>query len=239
MKGGTSCTIFEQPPVSAWPDAAELMDRREPADDRVIAHFHMPGERAVVGKNDVVPDDAVVRDVRVGEEISAAADPRDRARRSAAMHGHELAEGVAVADAKMRRLADVFQILRLLADGAEGVEAVAAADLARSARAHVMLQPALRAECHVRADHAVWTDLAVFADLRCRIDDRRGMNLRRAHVSTKPNIISASRHDLAVHDAAPAAFTIDFFRCIISTSMKSVSPGTTGLRNFTASALMK
>ena len=74
------------------------MHRREPADDRVIADLDMAGERAVVGKDHVVADHAVVRDVAVGEEVSAAADARDRARRGAAMHGDEFAEGIVVAD---------------------------------------------------------------------------------------------------------------------------------------------
>ena len=97
-------------------DPAELMHRGEPADDRVIPHFDMAGERAVVGEDHVVADDAVVRDVAVGEEISAAADARDRAGRGAAMHGDEFAESVLVADLEIRRLARVFQILRLLPD---------------------------------------------------------------------------------------------------------------------------
>ena len=42
----------------------------------LIADLHMPGERAVVRKNDVVPNRAIVPDVAVGEKISAVADAR-------------------------------------------------------------------------------------------------------------------------------------------------------------------
>lgn len=48
----------------------------EPADDDVILDDDMPGECAIVGKDAVVPHDAIVCDVDVTEKIVVIADDR-------------------------------------------------------------------------------------------------------------------------------------------------------------------
>ena len=140
--------------------------------------------------------------------------------------------------ARWSRLARVLEILRLLADGAESVEAIAPANLARSIQAHVMLQPAVGTEFDIGTNDAIRADLAALRDVRGGIDDGRGMNPR-AHVSMMQNIMSASETTSPLTRQRPRAFTITRFFWMSWTSIKSVSPGTTGLRNFTASALMK
>ena len=50
------------------------MDRGQSAHDRVIANLDVPGERAVVRKNDRIAHGAIVADVAVSEKISAIAD---------------------------------------------------------------------------------------------------------------------------------------------------------------------
>jgi hypothetical protein len=120
-----SCTTLAQPPMmAARADAAELMHGAESADDDVILDHDVPGERAVVGEDDMIPDDAVVRDVDVAEEVVVAADDRFVIRRGGAVDGAELAEGVVVTHFEPGGLGLVFQILRLLADGAVGEEFV-------------------------------------------------------------------------------------------------------------------
>ncbi len=109
-------------------DPAILVDGGQAADDRVVLDLDVAGDGAVVGKNHGVAHHAIVRDVAVRQEISSAADARAGVRRGPAMHGHEFAEGVAIADAQLRRLAAVFQILRLLADRGACVEDVLRAD---------------------------------------------------------------------------------------------------------------
>ena len=58
------------------------MHCRQSADDRVIADLDVTGECSVVRENHLVANCAVVPDVRVGEEVSAAADARLSALRS-------------------------------------------------------------------------------------------------------------------------------------------------------------
>src|SRR5678816_1583969 len=102
-----------------------------------------------------------------------------------------------------------------------------------------MLQPATVADLHIRPDDTIRTDLAARAQACARIDDRSWMDLCPTHKSTKPNSISASDTTSLFTTQRPFARATFFLCCVISTSMKSVSPGTTGLRNFTSSALMK
>ena len=49
------------------------MHRRESADDGMIADLNMAGQRPVIGENDRIADVAIVRDVAVGEKVSAVA----------------------------------------------------------------------------------------------------------------------------------------------------------------------
>src|ERR1041384_626679 len=119
------------------------MHRGEAADNRVVAHLYMSGERAVVGKNNGVSHRAIVPDVRVGEKISTAPDARFAGRRRASVDRDEFAKRVLVANLEISRLAAIFQILGLLADRAIGVELVASPGRERPAQRDVMLQPAV------------------------------------------------------------------------------------------------
>ena len=77
----------------------------------------------------MVADDAIVRDVRVGEEQVAVADRGVAAiLRGAGVDRDELAEDVVVADRRRRRLAAVLAVLRNLADRRELEDAVARAE---------------------------------------------------------------------------------------------------------------
>ena len=86
----------------------------------------MAGERAVVGEDHCIAHRAIVADMAVGQKISAIADPRLSLGCRAAVDRDELAKGIFVADFEIGRLALIFQILRLLADRAVGVEFVVA-----------------------------------------------------------------------------------------------------------------
>ena len=69
MKGGTSCTIFEQPPVMAWrPMRQNWCTAVSPPMTAWSLDLDVAGDGPVVGENHAVPDDAVVGDVAVGEE---------------------------------------------------------------------------------------------------------------------------------------------------------------------------
>src|SRR5690349_11935905 len=94
----------------------------------------------------------------VREKIPGVADPRFALASCAPIYRYEFPKRVLVSDFQIRWVAAIFQILRLLADRAVGVELVFHTSLHRSAQRHVMLQPAILAEHDVRTNDAVWTD---------------------------------------------------------------------------------
>ena len=85
-------------------ETAELVDSGEATDDDMILDRDMPGDGAVIRKNDVIADRAIVSDVRVGEEISVMADAGLGAWKSASVHCAKFAERVVVSDFQIGRL---------------------------------------------------------------------------------------------------------------------------------------
>jgi hypothetical protein len=162
-------------------NAAKLMHRAQAADDGMIAHDDMSRQSGVVGENRLVPDYAIVRDVRVGEEEITVADDRFLAGTRAAMDGGKFAEGVALADFEMGRLALVFQVLRLEADGRVRKKFIPRANFARPFDRRVMTDLAALAQFNVRADDGVGSDLHAAAETGFGINDGGGMNLRFGH----------------------------------------------------------
>src|SRR5438067_978236 len=132
------------------------------------------------------------------------------------MDGDELTKGVVVADAQTRRLAVIFQILRLLADRAVGVKLVAAPDGGWPGNGDVVLKPAAIADAHTRFDDAIRPDANIRADLHGRINDRRRMDLR-AQVCTSVNNMSASETTSSLTTQRPVARAILPLNFVIST----------------------
>ena len=147
------------------------MHRRQPADNRVILHHHVPGECAVVAENHMVADDAVVRDVRVRQKVSVRSDSRVQVIAGRSMHRCVFAEHVVRADVEVAFPAGIFQILCFQADTGERVKLVARSDGCQAVDHDVRMQPATVAEFHVRADNGIRPDFAAGAKLRSRIDN--------------------------------------------------------------------
>ena len=108
---------------------AKLVHRAEAADDCVVTHDDVAAQRAVVGKNDMVSDNAVVPDMAVGEKVSVAADRRVRTGSGASIDGAGFAKGIGIANLQVGRLPLVFEILGALPDRRVGKEFVFLSDL--------------------------------------------------------------------------------------------------------------
>src|SRR5699024_9413772 len=93
-------------------DLAELVHARIAGHDHPVADLDVPGQGRIIGKDGVVADDAVVRDVHVGQKPVVVADARDAATAfSAPVHRDEIPKHVVVADFQARRLTGVFLVL--------------------------------------------------------------------------------------------------------------------------------
>ena len=216
-------------------DAAELVDGGEPAEDGVVADFDVSSQGAVVGKDDMIADHAVVGDVRVGEKVPAAADDGFRAGQGAAVDRAEFAEGIAVADFEVGRFAGVFEVLCFLSDGGVGKKEIAAADGGRAHHGDVVLEFGVFADDGVGSDDAVGADAGAGMDFGRRIDD--GSRVDHSETRPKRRMPSLTISPLTVQEHAARAMVLR--ERVNSQWMKRVSPGKTGLRNFTSSALMK
>ena len=80
----------------------------EPAHHSMISDLHVTAQCAVVGKNNLVSDGAIMSDVTVTEKISAIADARFAFAGGAAMRSREFAKCVFVANFQIRRFAVIF-----------------------------------------------------------------------------------------------------------------------------------
>lgn len=143
----------------------------ETGNDRVIPNHAMPREAAVVGKNNVIAELAVVRDVGVAEKQIVRADPGGQLFMRTAMHRAVFTENVVIADFQRGRLPDVFQILGLPADKRVGEKLVVPSKLRRPLEHHMTVQHAFIAERDVSSDDAIRADAYVFSQLGFRRND--------------------------------------------------------------------
>ena len=220
-------------------DANELVRRRAAADDGEVADLHMACEHHVVGQDDALADPAVVGDMRVGQKHAARPDARLRAAAlGARIHGHVLADQAVLADHEPDRLAAVFQILRLVADGGEGKNARARADRRVAGEADVRDEPDPVAERHLRPDMAERSDLDAGAERRAILDDGARVD-RGAHSRTSIAETSASQTRAPSTLASPRNHHMFRFLAIRVMWNLTWSPGTTGLRNFALSIVIR
>ena len=107
--------------------------------DRVIVDPNVAGERAVVRKDNSVPNDAIVPDMAIGEKISAVGNLCFPIALGAAIHGHELAKDIFIANLQIGWLAGILEVLGLVPDRAIGVKFVPGPDPHRAHQRDVML----------------------------------------------------------------------------------------------------
>src|SRR5207237_8424210 len=114
------------------------------------------------------------------------------------------------------------------------------ASLDRAATREGMLQPAISTSYHIASDDTVRSNDCVLADLCSGINNVRRVNLHVTHLSRNVNINSPSETTASFTTQWHLAFANRSPRAFVSSAwMNIVSPGITGLRNFTSSALMK
>ena len=152
-------------------DPDELMDRRQPADDCPFLDRDVPPQGGVVDHDDVIADLAVMGDMGADHEQTVVADAGHHAAPfGARVHGHVFPNNVVAADFQARRLAVVFLVLGLVADGGKGkypgvgTDGGAAADHDMGDQLDAVAEFDLGAYCGIRADGNVLADFGVFVD---------------------------------------------------------------------------
>ncbi len=101
----------------------------------------------------------IVGHVHVGHQQIIVADRCHHAPAlSSTMNGDELANPVAMTNARARALTPVFQILGRDADSGVRENYIAFADFKRPFHENVRLDLGVRADFHIRADHRIRTD---------------------------------------------------------------------------------
>lgn len=157
-------------------DAAKLVDPAQATDDRIVLDDDMSGQGAIVGKNDMIPDRAIVGDMGVGEEVIVISDDGLTSGTGTAIDGAEFAEAVVVADFEVGRLGFVFEILRPLSNRTEREEMVVVPDAGGAGDADMTGEDAMGTDGDIGSDDAEGPNFRIFSDLGRGVDDGGGMN---------------------------------------------------------------
>src|SRR5215472_4304720 len=189
--------------------------------------------------------------MRVGHDEGVAADTRRAYTfQSSAVDGDVFANNVAVADFQPRGLAAVGDVLRIAADYGKGKNLVVGAEARRSTQNNVGDQPAVLAQLDARTDDGIGTNFARRGNFCRWIHHGRRMDIHgRSYDSCAPAEVSgfvtrrSSRRQLMTASQATLSpkYALPNMRPALprqtstSTSMRSWSPGITGLRNLARS----
>ena len=139
-------------------NAAKLMNSAQTSDDAMIAKADMAGEGAVIGEDDMAADRTVMGDMGIREKSSVTSDACGRTGGGATVNGDKFTEGIVIPDFQIGRLLLVLEILRALANGAEGVEFVPFSDVCGSRNRDMIVQAASVAQDHPGSDDAIGTN---------------------------------------------------------------------------------
>jgi hypothetical protein len=157
--------------------ATELMNARIRTYVRARFDYHMTRERSRVGHDDLVPYDAIVCDVSLSHNQALVADLREHPSAfRATMYGHEFAYRAARTDARLRRLAPVFQVLRSEPYGDEGKDVRVVAYVREPVYDYVRVEPHAVAQGYLVAYDGIGAYKAVVSQGSARADDCRRMD---------------------------------------------------------------
>ena len=220
-------------------DANELMRRRAAANVGEVADLNMARQHHIVGQDDALPEPAVMTDMRVGEENTTR--PHDGLRPSGfgpRIHGHAFANEAFLANDQPHRLAAVLQILRRMSDRGEGEDPRARADHGVAGDTHMRDEAHAVANRRLRPDMAEWPDVNVHAKPSAVLDDGARMDVRR-HSRTSIADTSASQTSAPSTLASPRNHHMLRRLAVRVMWNRTWSPGTTGLRNFALSMVIR
>ena len=142
----------------------------------MILSHDMTGERGAIGKDAIVLQQAVVRDVDPDHQKIPRTDARLFAFAGGSMNGHVFADQVFVADDQAAGFASELNVLRFAAEGGVLVNAIAGADGGEALDDRMRPDLAPRTDRYFILDDDVRTDLRISCNLGPRINYGRWMN---------------------------------------------------------------
>src|SRR6266516_5512853 len=155
------------------------MKRRSTAEERLIVHAHMTSQQTIVRDDDVVPDRAIVADVRTDHQEIVISDFGDATLWAAAMNRAVFANHVVVSDLDFRfSFRRERKILRRRANNRAMPDEVVSPDRDISLDDNVRLHDCLLTNHRLWSNHRKRADLYVGANSRARFDKSRRMNFR-------------------------------------------------------------
>jgi len=164
-------------------DLDKLMHASKSTQNHPVTDLNMPGQLGTVRDDDVVAQNAVMRNMNISHDPVVAAYLCDALiTRRTNVDGAKLANGVAVANVQSARFTRIFFILRNRTDGVELKNFVVGTDNGVAFNHAVRTNRGARADLDMRADHGVWANTRRAVNLRVGIDKRSGVNAR--HWST-------------------------------------------------------
>ena len=216
------------------------MYRGQATDDCAIGYLHMARKRGYVGHDDVIAQLAIMRNVRVGEEIIVGTNHRGVAIAGGTMDGNVFTDCIVTTNARPSSAARPLEILRTQADARVRINDVRLAEFSSAIDDDMRMQLATAPQSDMRTNHTVRSNFAFFADDGGGINYGGSMNV--AHASSASMSMKVTNASLTVSPSTkhlPCALPILPRDLVSSTSMVSVSPGITGLRHLTFSAAIK
>lgn len=137
----------------------------------------MATDRRSLGHDDIIADDAVVRDVAITHNKTIIADRSDSsAPCCASVQCGVFAYDVVITDDQARRFTLVREILRGPAQAGEWEDSVALSQFGMTLDENVRDQTRTLAESHIGTDDAAWANFNIVIQLDGRIDNGGGVN---------------------------------------------------------------
>src|SRR5262245_19602450 len=151
-----------------------------PRDKHAVADFHITAQQSAIGKDDMVPELAVMADVGSRHEKIMVADRGCRRWGSGAMDLHVLTKNIMVANMQEGLRARVGLVLRRTAQHSTWMDFVVFADIRPAGEAGVRHHAGATFDSNAPFDNNVRTDLDVAVDLGFGVNHRGGMNRHRS-----------------------------------------------------------
>ena len=162
----------DTPRHGARADVNKLVHTGLAADHGKVVDMHVSGQSHVVGDDQIVAENTVMRHVNVGHQQIAATDARNALILNRAGRNRTVfANNVVVADLKIGFFALVLLVLRFATDCGTLEESIVATDRGQTLDNHVTFENGTGADANVRPHHAKRTDLNIIVKFGSNIDN--------------------------------------------------------------------